>query len=100
MASYLWFLDTLVTVRISRSDGSDKISILEHRAAQGESPEGGRWQTITAPGDFERFVLEVARPAERVELPDPSGPPTPEAAAALTEAAARFGIEIVGPPLH
>ena len=147
----LWFLDTLVTVRVSETDGQDRISVLEHRAAQGDSPPlhihhtedeifhvlegtfrfhigdaehrlgvgdvllapkgvphqyrvesaaGGRWLTITTPGDFERFVRAIARPAERLALPEPGGAPSPEAVAALTEAASRYGIEIIGPPLH
>ncbi|MCA9987436.1 MAG: cupin domain-containing protein [Anaerolineales bacterium] len=65
-----------------------------------ESAGGGRWLTITTPGDFERFVRLTGRPAEQAELPAPAGPPTPEAAAMLGQAAAECGIEIVGPPLH
>jgi quercetin dioxygenase-like cupin family protein len=34
----LWFLNTHVTIRISSQDGSDGISVLEHRASQGDSP--------------------------------------------------------------
>ena len=64
-----------------------------------ESPQGGRWTTTTVPGDFERFVRVMARPAERLELP-PAGVPSPEAIQKLTETAAQYGIEIVGPPLH
>lgn len=149
---HLWFLDTLVTIRVSEREGSDGISLLEHRAPQGDSPplhlhrtedevfvvlegvfrfrlgedqerrispgesllapkgvphtyrvesaEGGRWLTITSKGDFERFVRDVGRGAERIELPERSGPPTAEAVAALAEIAGRFGIELVGPPLH
>lgn len=37
-AELLWFLDTLVTVRISERQGSDGLSILEHRARHGDSP--------------------------------------------------------------
>ena len=147
----LWFLNTFVTVRVSESDGQDRISILEHRAPYGdspplhihhtedeifhvlegefrfkideqehrleagefllapkgiphqyrvESPHGGRWLTITVPGDFERFVRVMARPAERLELPEPAGAPSAEAIQTLTETAAQYGIEIVGPPLH
>lgn len=65
-----------------------------------ESAEGGHWLTITVSGDFERFVREVSRPAARPELPEPSGPPSPEAKKALAEKSASYGIEIVGPPLH
>ncbi|MCB0712613.1 MAG: cupin domain-containing protein [Ignavibacteriae bacterium] len=65
-----------------------------------ESPEGGHWLTITTPGDFERFVRVTSRPADRQELPAPSGPPSEEVARNLTETAAEYGIEIIGPPLH
>lgn len=149
-SEYLWFLDTLVAIRIGKEEGSDGISVLEHRARRGDSPplhvhttedevfivldgvfrfqlgederpgvagdvllapkgtphtyrvesEEGRWLTITAKGDFERFVRAMGRVAERIELPEEGGPPSPEAIAALTETARRFGIEIVGPPLH
>ena len=65
-----------------------------------ESPEGGHWLTVTVPGDFERFVQATARPAERLELPEPAGAPSAEAAQTLTETAAQYGIDIIGPPLH
>lgn len=145
-----WFLNTLVTIRVSSSDGQDGVSIIEHRVRQGDSPplhlhhtedeifhilegefrvkvrdaeqpagpgdlllvpkgiphtyramspEGGRFLTVTARGDFERFLRSMGRPAKGSDLPEPAGPPTPEAMHALTTSAARFGIEIVGPPL-
>jgi len=50
--------------------------------------------------DFERFVRAVSRPAERSELPKPAGPPSAEAAQVLKVTAAKFGIELIGPPLH
>ena len=65
-----------------------------------ESAKGGRCLTITVRGDFERFVRDVSRPAERPELPAPAGPPSAEAIQVLRTAAAKFGIELVGPPLH
>lgn len=65
-----------------------------------ESAAGGRWQTITVKGDFERFVQVMGRPAERHELPEPGGEPSDEAKHALADVAAQYGIEIVGPPLH
>lgn len=34
----LWFLDTLVLMRVSHLDGADGISVLEHRARQGHPP--------------------------------------------------------------
>ena len=147
----LWFLDTLITVRVSEREGSDRISVLEHRAPHGDSPplhlhrtedevfivlegtfrfrlgeeerevgagetlltpkgvphtyrvesaEGGRWLTVTSGGDFERFVRAMGRVAERVELPERGAPPSAEAAEALGAAATKYGIELVGPPLH
>jgi len=65
-----------------------------------ESAEGGHWLTVTVSGDFERFVQATSRPAERPELPEPAGAPSAEAVQALTDTAAQFGIEIIGPPLH
>jgi quercetin dioxygenase-like cupin family protein len=35
---HLWFLDTLVCVRVSHRDGNDGISVLEHTARRGDSP--------------------------------------------------------------
>jgi quercetin dioxygenase-like cupin family protein len=35
---YVWFLDTLVCVRLSHRDGVDGISVLEHAARRGDSP--------------------------------------------------------------
>jgi quercetin dioxygenase-like cupin family protein len=61
--------------------------------------EEARWLLVTTHGDFERFVRDVARPAEGDALPAESGPPTPEQQAALAEVARRHGIELVGPPL-
>jgi quercetin dioxygenase-like cupin family protein len=144
----LWFLNTHVTIRVSMRDSADGISVLEHRALQGDSPplhihhdedeifqvlDGevrylvgdqehrvgagaimlapkgvphtyriesaeARMLTITR-GGFEQFIRKFGRPAERGGLPDQSGPPTPEQAAALAQACREFGIELVGPPL-
>jgi quercetin dioxygenase-like cupin family protein len=65
-----------------------------------ESRAGAHWLTITTRGDFERFMRALARPAEKIALPPPTGEPTPEAIQLLTETARAHGIEIVGPPLH
>jgi mannose-6-phosphate isomerase-like protein (cupin superfamily) len=65
-----------------------------------ESAQSGRCLTITVRGDFERFVRAVGQPAPRPELPPPSGPPSAEAIQALKTTAAKFGIELVGPPLQ
>lgn len=148
---YLWFLDTLVCIRVSERDGSDGVSVLEHSAPHGDSPplhlhrtedeifhilegefrfkvgqeerrlgagetflapkgvphtyrveslEGGRWLTVTSKGDFERFIRAMSKVAERVELPERMGAPGPAAIEALTATANKYGIELVGPPLH
>jgi quercetin dioxygenase-like cupin family protein len=150
-ANQLWFQNSLVTIRVSRSEGQDGISILEHLVPYGFSPplhlhrtedevlhvlagefrvrvqdqehrlgagdvmlmpkglphtyrvesaKGGRCLTITGRGDFERFVRDVSRPAERPELPAPAGPPSADAIQTLRAAAAKFGIELVGPSLQ
>jgi mannose-6-phosphate isomerase-like protein (cupin superfamily) len=146
----IWFLNTLVHVRIAASEGNDGLTVLEHSAPFGDSPPlhvhhtedeifhilegefrvqvandtrrcgpeafllgpkgvphtyrvessaGGRFVTVTAHGDFERFVRAVGRQAERDELPAPVGPPPPEALQQLGAIARTFGIELVGPPL-
>ena len=64
-----------------------------------ESPEGAHFLTVTCGREFEDFVRAYGRPAERDGLPDLSGPPTPEQAEALVQAALQYGIELVGPPL-
>ncbi len=150
-ANQLWFQNSLVTIRVSMSEGQDGISVLEHRVPHGFSPplhlhrtedevlhvlegefrvkvndqeqrlgagdvlltpkgvphtyrvesvQGGRCLTTTTRGDFERFVRAVSRPAERPELPVPAGPLSAEAIRALRDAAAKHGIELVGPPLQ
>jgi mannose-6-phosphate isomerase-like protein (cupin superfamily) len=150
MAEHLWFLDTLVRIRVGHEEGTDGLSVIENwapfadspplhvhltedelflivegdfrflvdgeerRAGPGdtlltrkgtphtyrvESPQGGRWLVITTSGDFERFVRELGRPAQRAELPPPAGPPGPEQVQALAGVAARHHILLVGPPL-
>lgn len=56
--------------------------------------------TVTSGGQFEEFVLRMARPAEKDELPPHSGPPSPEAAEELAKVAAEHNIKLVGPPLR
>src|SRR5262245_17155572 len=58
-----------------------------------------RMLVTTTNGDFERFVRELSRPAEADDLPPFAGPPAREQIEALGEAAARHGIDLVGPPL-
>jgi quercetin dioxygenase-like cupin family protein len=64
-----------------------------------ESEKGGGCLTVTVRGDFERLVRAVSRPAERLEMPPPAGPPSADTLQALKTNAAKFGIEFVGPPL-
>ena len=54
-----------------------------------------RWLAAASPAGFEAFVREVSRPAERDELPPQDGSTDP---AVLAEVAARYDIEILGPP--
>lgn len=146
----IWFLNTLVKIRVPNTSGQDEITIMEHRAPAGDSPplhihrnqdegfvvldgeirvnmdgkeiiarkesallapkgiphsykvisaEGARFLTITRGPDFEGLVRFLGRPAERDALPVPSGPPSPEQAAKLAEICAKFGIDLIGPPL-
>ena len=145
-----WFLNTLVKIRVSHSEGTDQLAIMVHHAPFGDSPplhihrnqdegfivldgeirlnqdgresravagdyflapkdvphsyrvasrSGARFVTITRGGDFEGLIRFLGRPAASDGLPPQSGPPSPEQAASLVEACARFGIDIVGPPL-
>ncbi|MEP9371227.1 cupin domain-containing protein [Mesorhizobium sp. KR1-2] len=64
-----------------------------------DSAAGARCLTVTTRGDFEKMVREVSRAAPAAEMP-PRAAPTPEVIAALTEACARNGIDIVGAPLN
>jgi quercetin dioxygenase-like cupin family protein len=63
------------------------------------SPIGARWLAITAGADFEGFVRALSRPAERPDLPEPTGPPTAEDLARLRTIAGQNGIEILGSPV-
>ncbi len=57
-------------------------------------PSGGRLLTFSAPAAFADFVVAAGEPAPERSLP-PAGPLDVERLAAI---AARFGIEIIGPP--
>ena len=63
-----------------------------------ESVDGAHCVTIMKGSDFERMVLEMSAPVAAEYLPEFTEP-TPEMIEALTAAAARHGIEIIGPPL-
>jgi quercetin dioxygenase-like cupin family protein len=60
------------------------------------SSEQARFLLVVEPAGFENFVRTVGEPAQRLEVP----PPASEAPdiAAMTAAAAQYGVEIIGPP--
>lgn len=60
------------------------------------SSEEARFLLVTEPAGFEQFMRAVGEPAARLEIPPPATEP-PDVAA-LTAAAAEYGIDIVGPP--
>lgn len=60
------------------------------------SSEQARFLLVTEPAGFEQFLRDVGEPAERLEIPPPATEP-PDVAA-LTAAAAEYGLEITGPP--
>lgn len=70
---------------------------VEHSYLTG--PAGARKLIITAPGSFVDFMRSFSEPATAHTLPAPSGPPTEEQQRELAELAARFGIDITGPPI-
>jgi quercetin dioxygenase-like cupin family protein len=61
---------------------------------EGDRPS--RILTLISPGGGERFFVEAGRPAEGEGLP-PAGPVDVEA---LKQVGAKFGSEIVGPPME
>ncbi|MGH9044496.1 MAG: cupin domain-containing protein [Acidimicrobiales bacterium] len=62
------------------------------------SPDA-RFLTFHQPAGFDDFVMEVGTSAPSLVLPPaPDGSPAPEALQALSAAASRYGITIVGPP--
>jgi quercetin dioxygenase-like cupin family protein len=60
------------------------------------SSEKARFLLVTEPAGFEQFMRAAGEPAPRLEIPPPATEP-PDVAA-LSAAAAEFGIEITGPP--
>lgn len=64
--THVWFLDTLVTIHVSHTQGADTISLLEHQAPAGHSPplhihrtEDELFHVLT--GDFEFHVGDQTR---------------------------------------
>lgn len=63
-----------------------------------DSPTG-RLLTLATPAGFEHFFRQTGAPAGALDLPaPPEGPPSAEQAAALAAAAAKLGVELLGPP--
>jgi quercetin dioxygenase-like cupin family protein len=60
------------------------------------SSDEARFLLVSEPAGFEQFMRAVGEPAQRLEIPPPATEP-PDVAA-LTAAAAEFGIAITGPP--
>jgi mannose-6-phosphate isomerase-like protein (cupin superfamily) len=60
-----------------------------------ESDEGARWLVSTTSGQFAAFVAEVSSPADGDGYAPPDTIPDP---GVLAAAAARAGIEVLGPP--
>jgi quercetin dioxygenase-like cupin family protein len=60
------------------------------------SSEQARFLLVTEPAGFEQFMRAAGEPAARLEIPPPATEP-PDVAA-LSAAAAEFGIEITVPP--
>lgn len=63
-----------------------------------ESPEAKFLTIVTPPGKFERFMDELSEPAKFPGLPPPMTEP-PDIAG-IEAAAARYGQQMVGPPLQ
>jgi hypothetical protein len=60
------------------------------------SSEQARFLLVIEPAGFEEFLLELSEPAPSPTLPPATlAPPAPET---MTAAAAKYGIEILGPP--
>jgi hypothetical protein len=58
--------------------------------------ELARFLLVAEPAAFDAFLRAASEPAERLEIPPaPSEPPD---IAGLSELAASFGVEILGPP--
>jgi quercetin dioxygenase-like cupin family protein len=62
------------------------------------SSEQARFLLVVEPAGFEGFVRTLGEPATRLEIPPPSAPPSPEQMEGVMQAAASYGIEIIGPP--
>lgn len=60
------------------------------------SSEEARFLLVAQPAGFEQFMRAAGEPAQRLEIP-PAATEPPDVAA-LTAAAAEYGIEITGPP--
>lgn len=59
------------------------------------SDGGARFLLVTEPAGFEAFLRACAQPAQSLTLPPPSVPADPRQ---MTDIAAHYGIDILGPP--
>ena len=57
--------------------------------------DGARLLEISTPAGFERFHVELAEPATERRIPDPGPLDVP----AMAAASARYGCDIIGPPM-
>jgi uncharacterized RmlC-like cupin family protein len=58
-----------------------------------------RFLVLISPAGFERFFIQDGEPSRPgAELPDPPGPPPPEAVERLAQILTDYGVEITGPP--
>ena len=60
------------------------------------SSDEARFLLVTEAAGFEDFMRAAGQPAERLEIPPPASEP-PDVAA-LSQLAASYGIDIIGPP--
>jgi len=95
-----YLLDGAITVECGDrrwTAGPGAFVFLPHGIAHAFVVDEGpvRGLQITSPAGFENYVNEIGRPPERAGLPDPT-PPNIEQ---LLQAAQRYGVDIVGPPL-
>jgi hypothetical protein len=81
-----------------RTAGPGTVAVLPRRLrhAYVVTSATARFLILHSPAGFEQFAAEAGQPAQALTLPPPSaGPPN---FAALTQAAARYGITILAPP--
>jgi hypothetical protein len=97
----IWFLGALSQVRVSGAQTGGAFALADHLARRGNaSPvhvhDRDDETFFVLDGELRVFAGEAGQPAQALTLPPPpAGPPD---FAALTQAAARYGITILAPP--